>query len=167
MHKRVFILGTLFGGALGVGLDQQPTSEYRDAQYGFKISPPAFPVEVAPKNRLVARFFALPENQFSANMNVNVQTPGMSLDDFVSVSRVQFQTAGFEILGDRRFTIGDHGAVEWSYAGKIQDLELKFLARAVERGDQIFLITCTGLKDSFDKYEEQFRASLESFAFTN
>lgn len=165
-HPR-FFLGTLLGGLLGAGLVQQSASEYRDAHYGFKISPPPFAVEGAPRNRLVAQFFAVPENRFNANMNINVQIPGMSLDDFINVSRAQFETAGFEILDARRFMVGEHNAVEWSYAGKTRDLDLRFLARAVERGDQVFLITCTGLRDSFDRYEEQFKASLESFTFTN
>lgn len=166
MRHPLFFVGALLGGFLGAGLVQQSAGEYRDAYYGFKINPPSFPVDNVPKSRPVATFFAPSENRFNANMNINVQTPGLSLDDFASLSRAQFSTAGFEILEERRFTVGDHGAVEWTYDGRIQDRDLRFLAWAVERGDRIFLITCAGSRDSFDRYGARFRASLESFAFT-
>jgi hypothetical protein len=160
------ILGTVLGGLLGAGLVQESTGEYRDTHYGFRINPPLFSSEDTEKSRLLAAFYAPAEGRYAANMNINVQRPDLSLDDFMSVSRAQFSTAGFEVLDERRFAIGDHGAVEWTYKGKVQDRDMKYIAWAVEREEQIFLITCTSLESSFEKYEAQFKASLESFAFT-
>jgi hypothetical protein len=81
------------------------------------------------------------------------------------VSEKQFAGLGLNVDKVKEFKIGKRPAREWVYSGDIQGLKLTFLAWAVERGDDIYLLTCTSPSETFSKYESIFRESLKTFEF--
>jgi hypothetical protein len=141
-------------------------SEYRNATIGFTLQPPEFKAKASAPNRQVASFYAPPTSDgFAPNMNIQVQKWAKGLEAYIELSESQFDQAGFDVRESKEFDIGDRAAVRWMYTGRVQGRELQFLALAVERGEDVILLTCVAPMRVFKDHEPAFRKSLESFAF--
>jgi hypothetical protein len=160
-------VAALFGGAVLLAQPQQvkkQASEYIDAAYGYRLTPPSYGVSREPMV-MTAVFFAPPKNGFAANINVQVQRPGVSWEEFQTLSARQLEASGFEVSSREPRKVGENRAVEWLYSGELQGRRMRFIGLAIEKGEQVFLLTATALESSFAEHEKAFREALSSFRF--
>jgi hypothetical protein len=143
--------------------ERLPSSSYTDGVHGFSIRPPEFPIDPQGINVTPVMFFAAPENGFSSNVNVGVQKVSMTADAYYDLSIKQFKTAGLTVNSDSRTKVSGKDAIRLDYEGTLQGRELRWLALAVVEKERVILVTATSPKASFEKYEKQFRACLDSF----
>jgi len=166
--NRLMTASLVLAAAMAVGFVSRSggTSEYRDAAFGFRLRTPEFKAKGGARLRQLASFYgpALPDG-FAPNLNIQVQPCAKGLDEYIELSESQFEQLGLDLLESKEIKIGDRDAIRWNYAGRVQGRELQFLALAVERDEDVILLTCTAPRKVFKDYEAIFRKSLESFAF--
>jgi len=138
-------------------------SSYTNGAYGFSLVPPTFAKADPDSGVQAAMFFAPGKNGFAGNLGVMVQTVKMTLDDYVALSRDQFDKSGIKISAETKRKVSGREAVLWEYEGAAKDRKLKWMAMAVVDGDRVFLITGTSTRDDYDALSQEFKASLDSF----
>ena len=75
---------------------------------------------------------------------------------------------GWEVVSQKLLKVGTRDAFECVYTGALgPSPRLKFIAWAIESGDDVVLITGTSLEKHFDEYEATFRKSLSTLTFGN
>jgi hypothetical protein len=155
----------LAGAALAGALAAAPSapSVYTDGLYGFSVQAPDFPGAPEGGSAIRAMFFAPAEDGFSDNVNVMAQGTGMTLPEFIEVSADQFKAHGLKVNSESKKKVSGRDAVVWDYEGKQQGRDLRWLALAVADKKQVFLVTCTATKKSFEKRRKEFEACLDSF----
>jgi hypothetical protein len=138
-------------------------SSYTNGAYGFSLVPPAFPKADKDSGAQAAMFFAPGKNGFASNLGVMVQTVQMKLDDYVALSREQFEKGGLKVTGETKLKVSGRDAVRWEYEGAAQGRKLKWTAMAVVEGDRVFLVTGTSTQGDYAALSQEFKASLDSF----
>ena len=151
------------GAAWAAAAAARKPSVYQDGLYGFSIQAPAFPM--APPGSMVipVAMMASAEDKFTANVNVMVQQVALSRDGYRQLSLAQFKQAGFKVNVDRDLTVSGKPAILWDYEGSMGGRDVHWLALAVIDTERVFLVTCTALKDTFGKYEQEFHTCVNSF----
>lgn len=141
--------------------DQSP-SRYQDARYGYSIEAPVFP-EIPAGSTVVPVLFTGPSDEgFAPSVNVMIQKTAITLDEYVKLSKVQFDEAGLKVRSETRRKVSGREAVFWEYEGTLNDRELRWLSLAVVDTDRVYLITATLLSRQFASLEKQMNACLES-----
>jgi hypothetical protein len=138
-------------------------SSYTNGAYGFSLVPPTFPKAEKDSGSQAAMFFAPGKNGFAANLGIMVQSVKMTLDEYVALSRDQFEKSGIKIGTEAKLKVSGRDAVLWEYEGAAKERRLKWMALAVVDGDRVFLITGTSAQDDYDALSKEFKASLISF----
>lgn len=138
-------------------------SVYTNESYGFSIVPPAFPKAEKAAGGQAAMFFAPVRSGFASNLNVIVQAAKMSIDEYVELSKGQFEQLKLKCLSEKRLKVSGRDAALFEYEGKTQGKEMKWMALAIADGDRILLATGTALAEDYDSVAKEFKASLESF----
>jgi len=142
------------------------TSEYRNAEFGFRVQLPEFGGKGSVPNRQLASFYApSASGGFTPNMNIQVHDWDKGLEAYIELSDTQFDQAGFDVLEDKKLEIGGRSAIRWVYTGRMGGRELEFLALAVEGDKNVILFTCVAPSKDFKDHEPAFRKSLESLTF--
>ena len=76
--------------------------------------------------------------------NLNVQRQSVKgLTTFQQVSIPQFKSLGWTVLNDALVGAGSKAELRLEYTGQFNGVALHWLAKAVEAGDSVVLITCT------------------------
>ncbi len=178
MNRRVpalvagaFVAGAL-AGALAIDSAARPTrasvpSTYANGLYGFSLVPPALGKVEPGSGGQTALFFGPPRNGFASNLGVMVQNVKMTLDDYVKLSRDQFEQGGLKVSSETRTKVSGRDAVVWEYEGAAQGRKLRWIAQAVVDGERVFLITGTCTRDEYEAAAKEFRASLDSFRISD
>jgi hypothetical protein len=96
---------------------------------------------------------------FGPNVNVQLQSFGGSLDEYMSLSRQQFVTAGLNMLSER----ADGEGVTMEYTGAFQGRELHWYAKAVQAHGKIYLVTATATESQWKSVAAQLKACVDSF----
>jgi hypothetical protein len=138
-------------------------SSYSNGVYGFSITPPAYPRVEKDSGTQTAMFFAPGKNNFAGNLGIMVQTVKMTLEDYVKLSRDQFEKGGLKVGTEAKMKVSGRDAVLWEYEGASQGRKLKFMALAVVDADRVFLVTGTSTQDDYEALSKEFRASIDSF----
>jgi hypothetical protein len=136
---------------------------YTNDVYGFSIVPPAFPKAEKAAGGQAAMFFAPVRSGFATNLNVIVQAAKMSIDEYVELSKGQFEQLKLKAVSEKRLKVSGRDAAMFEYEGKTQGKEMKWMALAVADGDRIVLATGTALAEDYEAVSKEFKASLESF----
>ena len=159
----VVLAAAIGAGAAWAAVAARKPSVYQDGLYGFSIQAPAFPM-APPGSMVIPVMMTAPaEDKFAANVNVVVQQVTLSRDGFRQLSLAQFKQAGFKVNVDRNLTVFGKPAILWDYEGAMAGRDLHWLALAVIDTERVFLVTCTALKDTFGKYEQEFHTCVNSF----
>lgn len=148
---------------LGAEGPEHKASTYTDALYGFTIQAPQFPKAAAGTGVVPVMMYAPAESGFAANVNVMVQRVATTRKEYRETSRAQFEGMGLRQNPDSDVTVSGRKAIIFDYEGNMGGQELRWLALAVVDNEQVLLVTCTARKDSFAKYEKEFRACIDSF----
>ena len=148
---------------LGAEEAQRKVSTYSDAVYGFTIQAPRFPKGPAGGNVVPVFWQAPPEGGLSANVNVMVQRVAMTRQAYREATLAGFNQMGWKGISDSDLTVSGRDAMLIEYEGSMGGQAFRWLALAVLDKEHVFLVTCTATKDTFAKYEKEFRTSLDSF----
>lgn len=165
MIAGALVAGMIAGRSLGASAAAPARSSYVDATYGFELPVPSAPPATA-ASTMVAQFLLPPRDGFAPNVNVQVQRIAGGLAAFRKESEAQFAALGAEIvkIGERR--VGKAPALELAYRTTMNGRRLVHLALAVERGTEIFLVTCTATEADLAADEASFRRTLAGFSLT-
>ena len=126
--------------------------------HGFTIEP----LEAAAKNAIIQPVsLQLPVSDgFAPNVNVMIQPFPGTIKDYADMSRGQFRAMNMTIK-DAHIT---PTSIRWTYVGVLKGRTLKFYARALKRGDQIYLVTATALAAQWTKVGAKLVTVVDSFA---
>jgi hypothetical protein len=124
---------------------------------GFSIAPLEAPLGLTPLQALV--MFMPATNGFAANVNVQIQPYGETIDDYLTVSIQQCKDAGFKVLQQNAT---EKTAVVFEYAGDMEGRRLHWYARAQKTTGKVYLVTATAPEDQWDRLAPQLKACVDS-----
>ena len=164
--RAVLAIAVLAAVAVWLGAEQPGpmASTYTDALYGFTIQAPQFPPALPNTGVVAVQMYAPAEQGFAANVHVMVQRVATNRQNYRELSLAQFKVGGLTVNSDTDVTVSGREAIILDYEGMMGDRTLRWLALAVIDTEQVLLVTCTAPKDTFAKYEKEFRACLNSFS---
>jgi hypothetical protein len=137
-------------------------SGYVDAVYGFTIDAPRFPKAKPSQSVAPVRFLAPAENGFASNVIVMIHPGKRTRAEYRKRELPQFAETGMKINAQRDVEVSGREAILLDYEGKQKDREFRFLTLVVFDADQVVHVNCTAPKKGFEKYEQAFRACLDS-----
>ena len=164
--KSLLVASLLSVAASSVAAAAEPAADYSDSVYGFSLEVPDLG---DPAGALVVQrvaFAAPAADGFAANCNVQVQFLEMSFASYMDMSRKQFAAAGLEVVFEKEGSTSGRPAATIEYTGTMGGRDLGFLARVVGGEDRFWLVTCTALQSSFERYRADFQRLLESLEVT-
>jgi hypothetical protein len=131
--------------------------KYVNDTFGYEISSP----EVKDFSGVYqSSMFYLPVvDGFGANVNIQVQEFEGTLEDYEKLSKDQFKQAGIRVMSSK--ISGDILTLE--YAGKLTTYEMHWYARAIKRGQRIYLATATSLETRWSSQGPILLKSVDSF----
>jgi hypothetical protein len=85
-------------------------------------------------------------DSFAPNVNVQIQPFGGTLDQYVAISRQQFQQAQWQVLGEE---VG-RDAAAWECSGELEGSTYHWYIVAHSAGARVYLVTATALEQQWD-----------------
>ena len=143
-------------------LGAAPAATVRFPGYGFEIQALEEKASAAPAIQPLA--MSLPARDgFAPNVNVVIQQHAGTFDDYVELTKRQFDQFKFKVLSEERI-----GQAEWKveYSGPFQKLTLHWYARAVAQDGKVFLVTATAKDSGWADVAAPLRAAVDSFRAT-
>jgi len=133
---------------------------------GFSINAEGFGVKrqdlggVAGQSPTVVLYLT-PTGGFAPNVNVLIQNFPASINDYITVTKKEFDSAGVKLLNEHLVS-----AEEWDleYQGNLSGKEFHWYARAVKSGDKVYLTTATATPSQWDQVSHQLIQCVDSFA---
>lgn len=122
----------------------------------YEFEPPSFPDHATGQ---VFSYFLPAYSGFAANVNLMVQHFDGDLQAYDELTRNQFEQYGVEVL-EARMT---HDEMLYHYQGRMSGFYLRFFARAIKRGNRVFLITATALPGRWDSDGKVLEESVLNF----
>ena len=101
-----------------------------------------------------------PSGGLAPNINVQIQSYPGSIQEYLSLSKGQFEKLDWTIL--RAEVIGKSVAL-FEYTGKVRSLHLHFYARAFKRGDRVFLVTAAAVSEQWPAVGKSLKRCADSF----
>jgi hypothetical protein len=124
---------------------------------GFSIAPLDAADDRGPYQILV---MMLPATQsFAPSVNVQSQPFAGTLEQFVSLSRQQFEAEGLSVASESIRA----DTVTWEYTGEARGLALHWYATAHAGRGKIYLVTATALEQQWDAVSPDLKKCVESF----
>lgn len=109
----------------------------------------------------VLLFMSLPASGgFGPNVNVVAQPAPPSIDDYLSISKREFEQKDMKIL--KADKVDDQTAVV-EYTGNLQNRSLHFYAKAILKGKEVLLATATATEQQWESDGAQLRTCVDSF----
>jgi hypothetical protein len=151
-----------------LGYAQSDKGVLRFESEGFNINADGFNVKrsdfgsVAGQSPTVVLFLT-PSQGFAPNVNVLIQNFPSSIDEYVSVTKKEFDAAGIKVVDERLVS-----ANEWTveYTGTLSGRSLHWYARALKNGDKVYLTTATAMPEQWEQVSAKLKACVDSFALT-
>ena len=97
-------------------------------------------------------------NGFAANVNVQIQAYPGSMQDYIELSKAQFEQMGLKMVNKR--IEGD--TIWFEYAGDMNGRSLHFYSKAVKKGKFFYLATGTDLEQNWQHSSAQLKAVVDS-----
>jgi hypothetical protein len=152
-----------------LGYAQSEDELLRFETEGFSINAAGFKVKRSDSGTVagqspVAILYLTPTAGFAPNVNVLIQNFPSSINDYVTVTKQEFDAAGIKIIDERTVS-----TEEWvvEYAGTLSGRSLHWYARAVKNGDKVYLTTATATPDRWEQVSAKLRQCVDSFALIN
>ncbi|MDV7103367.1 hypothetical protein R3X26_02995 [Vibrio sp. TH_r3] len=126
-------------------------------QYGFSIDMlDAKPTGQA--NHPLMMFLPI-NNNFHANVNVQIQTFDGPMDEYVELSESQFKQLDFKVLSSEF----NKQQVIWEYTGESQGRRLHWYAKAIKANSSIYLVTAIDEQESWKTNKIKLKSTVDSF----
>lgn len=100
-----------------------------------------------------------PKNNFSPNINVQIQIFPGTLKQYLNITKSQIESFGWALLESS--IEGDKLTLE--YQGSLQGKSMHWFQEAVKSKGKIYLITATGLERDWNSYSSDLIESVRSF----
>jgi hypothetical protein len=142
---------------LALSCHGQATNRLQFPISGFSIAPLEVPPGLMPQQALA--MFLPATNGFAANVNVQIQPYGETLDDYLTLSIQQCKDAGFKLLQQNAT---EKTAVVFEYAGEMEGRRLHWYARAQKSAAKVYLVTATAPEDQWERLAPQLKACVDS-----
>ena len=107
-----------------------------------------------------------PGDKFKENMNVNTEAAvGYDTKSYsdANIATIRKEIPGVEVEDLGQTMLGDNQAECYTYTFDYSGIQLKDIAWYIAKNDVGYVITCTALKTTFDKFEPQFKACASTF----
>ena len=149
----VFLLVSAFA-ACGA----ESTNRLKFSEAGFSIAP----LEVAPGDSVqLALTMSLPAaDNFSGNVNVQIQPYTGTIDEYAALSLKQFQEHKLKIIAKKK--VGT-SVLALEYAGEMSGRSLHWYYRAEKSGDHAYLATATTTETSWADQSTALKTCVNSF----
>lgn len=125
--------------------------------YRFSISP--LEGRTAGKQSVLLLMFLPAVGSFAPNVNVVAQPAPGSMDDYLSISKREFEHKAMKIL--KADKVDDQTAVI-EYTGELQNRSLHFYAKASLKGREVLLATGTATEQQWESVGPQLRTCVDS-----
>lgn len=105
-------------------------------------------------------------DKFKENVNVVTESAkGYDLKAYVTSNRTSMsgQIASIQFLSDIEGTVGSEPAEVLLYSFNYSGYDLKNTAYFIVKNDIGYVITCTALKTTFDRFQKDFKTIVDSF----
>jgi hypothetical protein len=112
---------------------------------------------------LAALLFLPPTKGFAPNVNVLIQDRSNTIQEYADMSKQEFKSANASLLNDH--LVGD-GEWDCEYSFNLQGTDLHCYARALKKGDKVYLVTGTATPEQWDSAFPKLKSCVDSFAFT-
>jgi hypothetical protein len=152
-----------------IARSQSDTGLLRFESEGFTINSEGFGVKRSDIGSVAGQsptavLFLQPTGGFAPNVNVLIQDFPNSINDYVSLTKKEFDSAGIKVLNERMAS-----ANEWvvEYAGTLSGRSLHWYARAVKNGDKVYLTTATATPEQWTQVSSKLIQCVDSFALMN
>jgi len=152
-----------------LGHAQSDNGVLRFESEGFNINADGFNVKRSDLGSVagqspVAVLYLTPTGGFAPNVNVLIQNFSGSINDYVSVTKKEFESAGIQVVNEHIVSPN-----EWmvEYAGTLSGRSLHWYARAIKNGDKAYLITATATPEQWEQVSSKLKACVDSFALKN
>ena len=125
-------------------------------QAGFQIDS----LETAPSNAGSQPLMMLlpAENEFAANVNVQIQPYPGTIEEYINLSKSQFSQIGLKLI----LTEKKDNTVTFEYSGPMNNANLHWYSKAVKKGGFVYLATATSLDIHWKKYRAKLMSSVNS-----
>jgi hypothetical protein len=102
-----------------------------------------------------------PIEGFAPNVNVTIQTFDQGIDQYIELSRKQYQAMNLTVVREIKTEKG-----EWfiEYSGSFQNMSLHWYSRAVFDGGRVYLVTATSPEKAWEALSAKLRGVVNSFA---
>jgi hypothetical protein len=102
-----------------------------------------------------------PKDGFAPNVNVTIQVYGQGIDQYIELSRKQYQAMNLTVIREVKTEKG-----EWfiEYSGPFQSMSLHWYSRAVFDGGKVYLVTATSPETEWDALSSKLRSVVNSFS---
>lgn len=104
--------------------------------------------------------FLPPSEGFAPNVNVLSQPFTGSMDEYIEISKKEFEELGLEVLKLER---EDKDTVVMMYAGVMGGLDLHCYVKGIATGDEVLLATGCSLDDQWSDVSDDLEACVDSF----
>ena len=131
--------------------------KYVNDTFGFEMSVPS-PVQSLPVYQHCI-FYLAAQDGFAANLNVQIQEFVGSIEDYKKATEEQFEQASIKTI--QSSIDGETYTVE--YAGKMNEYDLHWFAKAHKQKNRIYLVTATGLEKSWKTQGSVLMQAVNSF----
>ena len=117
----------------------------------------------APENSVVLEMLLPPMDGFSANVNVIIQQYSGAMSDYRIITEDQINKAGFTLISSHQISSTE---IRMEYSGTQSGTELRWLQRAVKRGNRVYLVTATALASRWDTDSRGLTDTVDSLRLT-
>jgi hypothetical protein len=152
-----------------VGSAQSDSDLLRFESQGFSIDAKGFRVKrsdfgTAADQSPTVVLFLTPTGGFAPNVNVLIQDFPSSINDYVTLTKKEFDSAGIKILSENVVSPN-----EWmvEYEGILSGRSLHWYARAVKNGDKVYLTTATATPEQWNQLSSKLKQCVDSFVLMN
>lgn len=146
---------------------QYPTSKiYHNELYGFSIHPPAGweVVDSGLREGTPVTFWGPKDKVFAPNVFIAVMEATDTLKEYVSMAKQQLSLifTNYQLVDEKSRVIGGLPAYELAYTYKKGVFHLKTMRVFLLKGEKVYTISFTVLRDSYDEYLPVFESSVET-----
>jgi hypothetical protein len=124
---------------------------------GFSIAPLEAPPDQTPRQALVMLLPA--SDNFSPNVNVQIQPYSGSIEEYGALTETQFKDAGVKVIAQKK---EGKSAMTFEYSGEMRGQSVHCYARAEKSGDYIYLATATANQEQWPKQSAKLKACIDS-----
>ncbi len=126
-------------------------------QYGFEIE--ALDGEPGGATTTAILMFLPVSEGFAPNINVNIQPYKGTIKEYAALSKGQFVEMKWKILSEEQKSEDEWRA---EYAATTKSGDLHFYARALKKGDRVYLVTATAKESQWAALQAKLRKHVDS-----